>query len=222
MAIYPQASTMVELNKEIKGLKGKKSQRELTKQYNVSRLTIRNWQNRDEREGRHHRPHTFQAKQTPVRERLASELRRLLLLPLGHLLVITWELIHLIATRSGIYRTLNRHGAFRLREPETACKEEGGEQIQEGGKRKYLYVAIDRVSRWGYIETLFHKSVSNAIEFLKWLIEKPPFNISRILTDNDKEVKCRVPCNYIPERSYPLFQARDLLQAWVTGLQRGE
>ena len=33
---------------------------------------------------------------------------------------------------------------------------------------------------------------------------------------------CRVPCDHIPERSYPLFQARDLLQAWVTGLQRGE
>jgi len=33
---------------------------------------------------------------------------------------------------------------------------------------------------------------------------------------------CRVPCDYILEKSYPLFQARDLLQSWATGLQRGE
>ena len=40
MVIHPQARTTVALRKEIKALKGKKSQRELAEQYNVSRLFL--------------------------------------------------------------------------------------------------------------------------------------------------------------------------------------
>lgn len=214
MVIHPQARTTVALRKEIKALKGKKSQRELAEQYNVTRLTIRKWQNRDELEDRSHRPHTLQTKLTPEQEQLVVELRKLLLLPLDDLLVITREFIHPEATRSGIHRTLKRHGVSRLRDLEAAHLEEAGQQDRAEKKRKtfkdyepgfihvdvkylprmadeakpkYLFVAIDRATRWVYLEILSSKSARNARGFLKRLIEKAPFKITKVLTDNGKE-----------------------------------
>ncbi len=32
---------------------------------------------------------------------------------------------------------------------------------------------------------------------------------------------CRVPCDHIPRRSYPLFRARDILRGWLDQQQRG-
>ena len=45
---------------------------------------------------------------------LVVELRKLLLLPLDDLLVIVREFIHPEAPRSGIHRTLRRHGVSNL------------------------------------------------------------------------------------------------------------
>ncbi|WP_419594681.1 hypothetical protein, partial [Thiolapillus sp.] len=35
--------------------------------------------------------------------------------------------------------------------------------------------------------------------------------------DNASNIgKCRVPCDYIPKRSYPLFRTRQILNDWLT------
>ena len=52
---------------------------------------------------------------------------------------------------------------------------------------QYLFVAIDRASRWVYVEILPEKTAANARDFLRRLIEKAPFTIEKILTDNGKE-----------------------------------
>ncbi len=221
MVIHPQARTTVALRKEIKALKGKKSQRELAEQYNVSRLTIRKWQNREELEDRSHRPHRLQTKLSPEQEQLVVELRKLLLLPLDDLLVVTREFIHPQATRSGIHRTLKRHGVSRLKALEQAHREEEGEQpldskpkafkdyepgfvhvdvkhlprMQDESSRRYLFVAIDRASRWVYLEVLPKKSARHACGFLKRLIAQAPFRITRVLTDNGKEFTDRFTVN---------------------------
>ena len=53
--------------------------------------------------------------------------------------------------------------------------------------RKYLFVAIDRATRWVFVEIRDSNTAESARLFLKNLIEKAPFVISRILTDNGKE-----------------------------------
>ncbi len=87
---------------------------DLAKQYNVTPQTIRKWQNRDEFTDKSHRPHRLQTKLSEHQEMLVVELRKLLLLPLDDLLVIVREFIHPEATRSGIHRTLRRHGVSNL------------------------------------------------------------------------------------------------------------
>ena len=52
------------------------------------------------------------------------------------------------------------------------------------GKKYYQYTAIDVASRWRYIAIRDGESNHNAIEFLKEVIERFPFKIMAVKTDN--------------------------------------
>jgi len=57
--------------------------------------------------------------------------------------------------------------------------------------RRYLFAAIDRATRRVYVEILKDKSATSASGFLKRLVEKAPFTITKLLTDNDQELTDR-------------------------------
>ncbi|WP_293886064.1 DDE-type integrase/transposase/recombinase, partial [Thiolapillus sp.] len=173
---------------------------------------------RDEFTDKSHRPHRLQTKLSEHQEMLVVELRKLLLLPLDDLLVIVREFIHPEATRSGIHRTLRRHGVSHLNALLRAENEEEAQpakrktfkdyapgfvhvdvkylpQMADESRRTYLFVAIDRATRWVYLEILPDKSARSAKGFLKQLIKKAPFIITRVLTDNGKEFTDRFIAN---------------------------
>ena len=60
-------------------------------------------------------------------------------------------------------------------------------QMPDEDHRQYLFAAIDRVTRWVYVELLQDKSAASAGGFLTRLIDKAPFTITKVLTDNGKE-----------------------------------
>ena len=127
--------------------------------------------------------------------------RKHTLLPLDDYLYVLQETIpHL--TRSALHRCLQRHGISRL--PEVAEKpkksrfkaypigyfhldiaEVHGETsfAPEEGKL-YLFVAIDRTSKFAFAE--LHKRMTRpvAVEFLRHLLAAVPYKIHTILTDN--------------------------------------
>ncbi|TCW34642.1 hypothetical protein EDC29_1092 [Marichromatium gracile] len=47
-------------------------------------------------------------------------------------------------------------------------------------RRRYLFAAIDRATRWVYVKTLDDKSAASASGFLERLIAKAPFALSKI------------------------------------------
>jgi transposase InsO family protein len=53
--------------------------------------------------------------------------------------------------------------------------------------RKYLFVAIDRASRWVYLDIFPDKSAKSAETFLMDVVEDFPGKITKLLTDNGKE-----------------------------------
>ena len=63
---------------------------------------------------------------SPAQEAIVVELRRLLLLPLDDLLVITREFVNAQASRSALDRCLRRHGVNNLRELQAAASGESG------------------------------------------------------------------------------------------------
>ena len=183
------------------------SERRLAEKYGISRDTVRKWKQRDTVEDFSHRPHDLHATLTASEEAIVAELRKTLLLPLDDLLVVVREFIRPDMSRSALDRCLRRHGISDLKRlipkeenektpPKTFRDYEPGfvhvdikylPRMPDETYRKYLFVGIDRATRWVYMEIRAPKTAESARSFLKNLIEKAPFRISEVLTDNGKE-----------------------------------
>jgi len=59
-------------------------------------------------------------------------------------------------------------------------------------RRRYLFVAIDRATRWVFVRIYTAKTAANARRFLRDLDRAAPMKITRILTDNGKEFTDRL------------------------------
>jgi transposase-like protein len=153
----------------------------------VSEATVRKWRKRDRFEDRSHTAHRLQTTLTPAQEVVVVELRRMLLLPLDDLLAIAREFLNPDVSRSGLDRCLRRHGvsnlnALKPKEPPAARKgfkayQPGFlhvdvkylPQMPEETKRRYLFVAIDRATRWVFVRIMPAKTAANARRFLREL-----------------------------------------------------
>jgi transposase InsO family protein len=180
----------------------------LAAELGVSEDTIRRWKGRDTVEDGSHTAHHLQTTLSPAQEAVVIELRKMLWLPLDDLLAVTREFIHEQATRSGLHRLLQRHGLSRLPaepKPEATPKPfkayEPGylhmdvkylPQMADEDARRYLFVAIDRATRWVFIQLYPDKSAASAERFLTALHQSCPIRITRLLTDNGKEFTDRL------------------------------
>ena len=179
----------------------------LARQYNLSEETVRKWRARAHVQDASHCPHRLQTTLTPAQEEVVVELRKTTLLPLDDLLAVVHEFINPAASRSGLDRCLRRHGvaklaALRPKEEPPRAPAKGFKaytpgfvhvdvkylpQMPDEDKRTYLFVAIDRATRWVYLERLPDKSAKTAAGFLERLLAAAPFKLHTLLTDNGKE-----------------------------------
>jgi hypothetical protein len=60
-------------------------------------------------------------------------------------------------------------------------------QMPDEDQRRYLFAAIDRATRWVYVEILPEKSAACAQGFLTHLLQAASFKITNILIDNGQE-----------------------------------
>jgi len=179
----------------------------LARKYNVTKVTASKWKHRDSVEDKSHRPHRLQTTLSEREEEIVIQLRTSLLLPLDDLVVVTRKFINPAASRSGISRCLVRHKVSRLRE--LIPKDEADEKkvktfkdyepgffhvdirylprMPDQKSRSYLFVGIDRATRWVYLEVLSDKGAKHAQAFLKRLIAASPCTVQKVLTDNGKE-----------------------------------
>ena len=65
-------------------------------------------------------------------------------------------------------------------------------QMADQASRSYLFVAIDRATRWVYVQIKSNKTAASARAFLKALHKACPIRISKVLTDNGKEFTDRL------------------------------
>ena len=207
MNIHPRARTTPALRKEIHEAKG--TLVEIAKRYNVSVLTVRKWKQREDFHDKSHRPHRLRTTLTEAQEYIVIELRKTLLLTLDDLFVVTRRYLNENVSRAGLHRCLQRHGVSNLNALKKALDEGAGEskkkrfkdyepgflhidlkylpQMPEETHRQYLMVAIDRATRWVYLEVVKDKSATQAEGFLERAVQKAPFKVYTVLTDNGKE-----------------------------------
>ncbi|HEX8684661.1 MAG TPA: IS481 family transposase, partial [Ardenticatenaceae bacterium] len=141
-------------------------------------------------------------------EALIVAFRKHTLLPLDDCLYALQETIpHL--TRSSLHRCLQRHGISRL--PEVTDKpakkarfkaypigyfhiDIAEVQTEEG--KLYLFVAIDRTSKFAFAELHARATRPIAVAFLQRLIAAVPYKIHTILTDNGIQFANRAKDRY--------------------------
>jgi transposase-like protein len=173
----------------------------LADRFGTTEQTIYKWRHRDSVQDRSHTPHRLQTTLTPAQEAVAVSLRTSLLLPLDDLLAVVREFLNPNASRSGLDRCLRRHGVSNLRDlrekaPRPAHKPfkayEPGflhidvkylPQMADETRHRYLFVAIDRATRWVFIRIYSRKTAANARRFLRDLERACPIRISHILTE---------------------------------------
>ncbi len=168
---------------------------ELARQYNLNPKTVAKWRKRaytHDTEMGPKQPRSIAL--TVEEEALVVAFRKHTLLPLDDCLyTLQATLPHL--TRSTLHRCLQRHGISRLPEAAKPKKKrfkqypigyfhiDIAEVRTEEGKLQ-MFVAIDRTSKFAYVELHQRARRATAIAFLQALIKVVPYRIHTVLTDN--------------------------------------
>ena len=209
--VHAQARTTPRTRAEIKDSPASIAQ--LAELYNITRATARKWKHRDSPDDLSHRPHTLHTTLSPVQEAIAVELRRLLFLPLDDLLAVVREFVNPQVSRAGLDRCLRRHGVSSLRELQAQAQAQADAgtadkpvktfkdyepgfvhvdikylpQMPDERQRRYLFVAIDRATRWVFMHIYADQSEDSSVDFLQRLERAAPMKIVKLLTDNGSQ-----------------------------------
>jgi transposase InsO family protein len=203
LAIHPNARTTPAVRAEI--ARSHEPTGVLAQRYGVSTETIRKWRKRgaENCRDRSSRPHTLPWKATEEERAIVCALRRATGFPLDDLtFVVTHFLPHL--NRDAVYRILRAEGLGRL-PPKPAAQSAKGQgtfkdydlgfvhldvkhlpklRTQDGESRKrFLFVAIDRCSRWVHLAVKEDETQASAVAFLKEAVRAFPFTVTHVLTD---------------------------------------
>jgi len=201
--LHSKARTTPSIREEIRtcGL----PERQAAKKYNVTRSTVRKWKGREDTADRPHKAHTYHTTLTELEETVVVALRETLFLPLDDLLYVTRTYLNPAASRSGLNRCLVRHGLSRIKDilPKAEDEEEAPKKtfkdyepgflhidikylpkMPDEEQRRYLFVAIDRATRWVFLHIYDEQTSASSTDFLARVHAAAPMKIAKILTDN--------------------------------------
>ena len=179
--------------------RSKKPVAELSAELGVSETTIRRWRDRTTVADGSHVPKTLAISLSPLEEALVCELRVQLQLPLDDITEVMQRCVNPNLSRSAIHRCLVRHGLNQRPKP---GKPPIGvfEQATVGfihidlkhlpaleRRKSYVFVAIDRATRYVYLEIHPNRDAKTAAEFLERFLDHFPHPVHTILTDNGSE-----------------------------------
>ena len=177
--------------------RSEESVRALAGRYGISPTTVQKWRKRTHATDAPMGPQAIHSTVlTTEEEAMVVAFRRHTLLPLDDCLYALQPTIpHL--TRSSLHRCLQRHGISRLPALEGQAAEKKrfkaypigyfhidiAEVHTEEGKL-YLYVGIDRTSKFAFAQLHEKADRPTAVAFLEALLEAVPYGLHTILTDN--------------------------------------
>jgi IS30 family transposase len=165
----------------------------------INQSTVRRWKGRSSVADRSHTPHRLAISLSPPEEQLVVELRTRLSLPLDDIVEVMRRCCNPGLSRSAIHRCLKRHGISRR---PAAAKPVvlPFEAAQVGfihidlkhltrleGRPSYVFVAIDRATRFVHIEIIGSRDASTVAGCLERFLAAFPYKVHTILTDNGAE-----------------------------------
>jgi transposase-like protein len=179
--------------------RSKKPVAELAGELGVSETTIRRWRGRSTVGDRSHRPKRLTTSLSAMEETLVCELRTSLQLPLDDIVEVMRRCVNAELSRSAIHRCLHRHAISQRKKPDRPSLGVF-EQATVGfihidlkhlpaleRRKSYVFVAIDRVTRYVYVEIHRRRDAKTSAGFLKRFLAHFPHPVHTILTDNGAE-----------------------------------
>ncbi|KTQ83945.1 transposase [Aureimonas ureilytica] len=169
----------------------------LSREFGINPKTVAKWrkrQTRDDRKTGLKEPRSTTLSE--AEEAVVVAFRRHTLLPLDDCLyALQPTLPHL--TRSALHRCLQRHGISRLPDVDGDKPQRQRfkrypigffhldiAEVQTGEGKLFLFVAIDRTSKFAVTQLVDEADRKTAWEFLERLLQAVPYRIHTILTDN--------------------------------------
>ena len=183
------------------------SLRALAKRYGINQKTVAKWRKRSSVADLPTGPKEAHSTVLSLEdEAIVVAFRRHTLLPLDDCLhALQPSIPHL--TRSSLRRCLQRHGISRLpdvegdKQPKKKFKRYpigyfhiDIAEVQTAEGKLYLFVAIDRTSKFAFVQLVEKATRVTASAFLVALIEAVPYKIHTVLTDNG--IQFRYPPRY--------------------------
>ena len=180
--------------------KSQASNAALARELGIHSRTVARWKGRQDLVDRSTRPHRLSTALTDWEEALVIELRRSLALALDDIVEAMRRCINPELSRSAIHRCLQRYGISTRLTPQKAPAAAFHTNTPAGfihidvkylppldRRRSYAYVAIDRATRFVYLEILPNRRAATAADFLKRFLATFPLTVHTILTDNGSE-----------------------------------
>lgn len=169
----------------------------LAARYGINPKTVAKWRKRPDVVDARMGPEPASTVLTAEQEAIAVAFRRHTLLPLDDCLyALQATILHL--SRSALHRCFQRHGISRLplsEDGQSPPKKKFKDypigylhvdfaEVQTEEGRQYLFVAIDRTSKVAFAELHPRAKRVVAAEFLRRVLDKLPYKVHTVLTDN--------------------------------------
>ena len=169
----------------------------LAQRYGLSRTTVNKWRGRTTTADAPMRPTAPRSSVlSPEGEAMVVEFRRRTLLPLDDVLGCLLDSIPKL-TRSSLHRCLTRHGISRLHDDPARLSKRGRfaetaigyvhidiSELRLAQGKLNMFLAIDRVSKFTYVEFRDDAGKMNGADFLRGVVGAFPYAIHTVLTDN--------------------------------------
>ncbi len=219
--LHGNAKTTPRIRKEIQD--STESIAKLAKRYNINEKTVLKWKHAgtiyDRKTGPTVRPSVL----TTLEQQVICMVRRHTELPLDDLFVLLKPHIPKLS-RSNLHRCLQHYGISRLPKEETAKPKKKFKDYPIGyvhvditelrcetGKW-YLFVGIERKTKYVYVELYQRMTIENAVTFLHNLQKDCVFKITHILTDNGSQFTYKLLAKHLqPNKAHPFDAACEAL-----------
>ena len=193
--LHGSARTTPRVRAELQASKEKTSA--LAERYGLSRTTVTKWRARTSTADAPMGPRSPRSTVlTLIEEAMIVEFRRRTLLPLDDVMGCLKDSIPNL-TRSSLHRCLGRHGISRLPDSQEKASKRGKFaettigyvhldhcELRLTDGKLHMFLAIDRVSKFTYVEFHDRTKMLNGAAFLHSVIEAFPYRIHTVLTDN--------------------------------------
>ncbi len=191
--LHGSARTTPRIRAELKAAQA--PARLLASQYGLNVKTVLKWRDRVETSDAPMGPKPKSTVLTPAEEAIIVEFRRRTLLPLDDVLGCLKDSIPNLS-RSALHRCLQRHDISRLPAGESAEKRKrfktydigyvhiDSAELAHAHGKLVMFLAIDRVSKFTYVEFHEHAGKMEGSAFLRNVVAAFPYKIHKVLTDN--------------------------------------